>query len=415
MSNLPMKLVTSAVLALTCAMPGARSAPLDSPDVIYVNGQPCGSFCQAYLGINPRGRRNQQEVVKPPTVSPEMRQGRQVRSQPDRSKQSDRRLGIKAASIPPAKVPDKRKAVSSAALDGARLRPDEARQNARTTREQHGGQATESALPAPSVPSVAGSGPDALDGQASAQAAKKDEPRLDGGVEERGGSTPPRDSASNDPATQQPIPPADGASGVAEPLSGGPAPSSPAFSPQLPANNEAVTAQQPQATASVPPTSNDPRKTDGPIGSERADDSSTVGVAPPSSPQERLSEEQVAVVRPQSALTIPRSQVPPPSATIEGRVAVIMVRTDIMSISDLSRKDIAIDVRQAPSRDIVKSALAAAGAGGANLTDGKTKALDRLLSGEVPAAVLAVLSASAAENFPNIAGFRLFRIPLAAN
>jgi len=40
------------------------------------------------------------------------------------------------------------------------------------------------------------------------------------------------------------------------------------------------------------------------------------------------------------------------------------------------------------------------------------KAVDRLIRGEVPAAVLALVSPEAAEWFPEIPGYKVFRIPL---
>ena len=40
-------------------------------------------------------------------------------------------------------------------------------------------------------------------------------------------------------------------------------------------------------------------------------------------------------------------------------------------------------------------------------------AIERLISGEVPAAVLTLASREAAEWFPDLAGFRTFRVPLA--
>ena len=46
------------------------------------------------------------------------------------------------------------------------------------------------------------------------------------------------------------------------------------------------------------------------------------------------------------------------------------------------------------------------------LDEKNTKAVDRLLSGEVPAAVVALVSPEAAEGFPEIPGYRVFRIPL---
>jgi hypothetical protein len=93
-------------------------------------------------------------------------------------------------------------------------------------------------------------------------------------------------------------------------------------------------------------------------------------------------------------------------------VALLMARPDIKSVSDLAGKDIAIDDKQAASNANVRTAIVAAGAAEVRLREGQTKAIDRLISGEVPAAVLSLVSAEAAEAFPEIAGFKIFRIPL---
>jgi hypothetical protein len=60
----------------------------------------------------------------------------------------------------------------------------------------------------------------------------------------------------------------------------------------------------------------------------------------------------------------------------------------------------------------VRSAIAAAGASEIQLSEGHAKPIDRLISGEVPAAVLTLASPEAAEWFPDIKGFKIFRIPL---
>jgi ABC-type phosphate/phosphonate transport system substrate-binding protein len=93
-------------------------------------------------------------------------------------------------------------------------------------------------------------------------------------------------------------------------------------------------------------------------------------------------------------------------------VALLMARSDIKSVSDLAGKDIAIDDRQSASNDNVRTAIVAAGAAEVQLSEGQTTAIDRLISGEVPAAVLTLVSPEAAEGFPEIAGFKIFRIPL---
>jgi hypothetical protein len=93
-------------------------------------------------------------------------------------------------------------------------------------------------------------------------------------------------------------------------------------------------------------------------------------------------------------------------------VALLMARPEIKSVSDLTNKDVAIDGGQSAPNGIVRTGIAAGGATEVQLNEGHTKALDRLISGEVPAAVLALVSLEAADWFPEIAGFKIFRIPL---
>jgi hypothetical protein len=93
-------------------------------------------------------------------------------------------------------------------------------------------------------------------------------------------------------------------------------------------------------------------------------------------------------------------------------VYLLMARPEIKSVSDLTSKIIAIDDGFSASNGNVRIAIAAAGAPEVQLSNSQTKAIDRVVSGEVPAAVLTVVSPEAAEGFPDIAGFKIFRIPL---
>jgi hypothetical protein len=102
----------------------------------------------------------------------------------------------------------------------------------------------------------------------------------------------------------------------------------------------------------------------------------------------------------------------PASPNNEDRVALLMARPEITSVADLASKNIAIDDRQSASSESVRTAIAAAGAGEVQLSEGQTKAISRLIGGEVPAAVLTLVSPEAAEWFPDIAGFKIFRVPL---
>ena len=93
-------------------------------------------------------------------------------------------------------------------------------------------------------------------------------------------------------------------------------------------------------------------------------------------------------------------------------VAVLVVRPDITSVSGLTGKTIAIDDRYSASSGGVRAAIVAAGASEIQVSGGQTKAITRLVNGEVPAAILALVSAEAAEGFPEIAGFKVLHIPL---
>ena len=93
-------------------------------------------------------------------------------------------------------------------------------------------------------------------------------------------------------------------------------------------------------------------------------------------------------------------------------VAILMARPEIKSLSDLAGKNVAIDDKQSAASSSVRIAMAAAGAAEVQLTASQTKAIDRVISGEVPASILTLASPEAAEGFPEIAGFKIFRLPL---
>ncbi|WP_249152821.1 hypothetical protein [Bradyrhizobium liaoningense] len=59
-------------------------------------------------------------------------------------------------------------------------------------------------------------------------------------------------------------------------------------------------------------------------------------------------------------------------------------------------------------------AIVAAGGPVVQLSAGHTAAIDRLVNGEVPAAVAALVSVDAAEAFPEIKGFKIFHLPLSS-
>jgi hypothetical protein len=94
-------------------------------------------------------------------------------------------------------------------------------------------------------------------------------------------------------------------------------------------------------------------------------------------------------------------------------VALVLTRPEINSLSDLNNKNIAITEKQSASSGRVSAALMAAGAAEVRFSEVKSSAIDRLISGEVPAAVV-LASREVANLFPEVEGFRTFRVPLKA-
>ncbi len=94
-------------------------------------------------------------------------------------------------------------------------------------------------------------------------------------------------------------------------------------------------------------------------------------------------------------------------------VALVLTRPEINSLSDLNNKSIAITEKQSASSGRVSAALMAAGAAEVQFSEVKASAIERLISGEVPAAVV-LASREVANLFPEVEGFRTFRVPLKA-
>jgi hypothetical protein len=94
-------------------------------------------------------------------------------------------------------------------------------------------------------------------------------------------------------------------------------------------------------------------------------------------------------------------------------VAVLVAGPDVKSVADLAGKTIAIDDRYSESSiGRVRTAITAAGAGEIQLSKGQTTTINRLVGNEVAAAVVGLVSASAADSFPELARLRTFQIPL---
>lgn len=98
-------------------------------------------------------------------------------------------------------------------------------------------------------------------------------------------------------------------------------------------------------------------------------------------------------------------------------VAILLVRPDINSASDLANKIVAVDEAPAEySVTEVRNAMVAAGATEVQLVENKTAALVRIMDGEVQAAIVSVLPAKAADVWNGgLSGFKVLRVKLPAH
>jgi hypothetical protein len=103
---------------------------------------------------------------------------------------------------------------------------------------------------------------------------------------------------------------------------------------------------------------------------------------------------------------------PAPQNQAEARVALVMVRAEIKSLRYLTRQTVAIDSERASATSSIQTAFATEGAPKVLVSTGERRAIDRLIAGEVPGAIVALVSEDAAKAFPDIAGFKIFRMPL---
>jgi hypothetical protein len=125
----------------------------------------------------------------------------------------------------------------------------------------------------------------------------------------------------------------------------------------------------------------------------------TVGLAP-------TTQQQVA------AASAVAEQMSVAALDMSSDVAILVAGPDVKSLSELSGKPIAIDDRHFGQINSIRTAMAAAGAPEVKLSKGQTTAINRLVSHEVPAAIVALVSASAADSFPELVRYKTFRIPL---
>ena len=102
----------------------------------------------------------------------------------------------------------------------------------------------------------------------------------------------------------------------------------------------------------------------------------------------------------------------PPARNVNNLVAVLIARPDVKSATALKDQNVAIDKAESGYEMDIRFALIAAGATGAELSVTDVSPIDRVVNGDVQAAVLKLVSPEAAEAFPDVKGLKVLRVPL---
>ena len=333
-------------LMLLLGSTGALQAqPLDSPDVVYIDGQPCSRACQAYMNWTNRAlsarRREEREIVAVP-VEPEFEQ-----VQPVARPRAPKHAAPAARTAPPAS-----KTASSGNAPGAKA------SNGKKI-------AASSAAP----PAAAQAIPPAVTA-----------------------TTPAKPAEETVAAIQKPEQKVEGTSPTAQTV---------AIAPSQPAASPAPKPSAPEIKTEA--------KAD--VAVEKKPD---VVLPPPATLEVAAAPAAPAsAMAPGKAREIAKSASSAALDDLDNLVALVLARPEINSLSDLNNKNIAITEKQSASSGRVSAALMAAGAAEVQFSEVKSSAIDRLMNGDVPAAVV-LAPRDVANLFPEVEGFRTFRVPLKA-
>ena len=382
---------TLPILILSLGSSGALQAnPLDSPGIVYIDGLPCNSACQSYMAASARAlsARHREERETSAVVPAEGEVVRvepaarpRVATQPAPMPRPAPRAGIAASNA---------KTLSAKALNTKASNSKTLSTKASNTRK-------------------------AATANPAAQATPKEIPAATATTPEKavektvaGGEAPERKLQSPDR-----VEPGQGASIAA---------SQPAEAPKSEVKSEAAATPPAKPEITVPPATLE-------IAALPA--AAAAAASAPRTLQEQVVEATGMADR-VTAITVAREpagvsenpEIESAEASDTGKtasgsadnsdnlVALVLARPEINSLSDLNNKNIAIEEKQSAASGSVSAALMAAGAAEVRFSDAKAGAINQLIRGEVPAAVLTLASREAAEWFPDIAGFRTFRIPI---
>ncbi len=359
----------------------SQAHPLDSRDIVYIDGSPCNSACQSYMAwsrqtLSASGHQAPTQIRQRPASGVAHRAttaGRQVR------------VARQAVPLPPSRI--------------AMLRHTD-----KAMPEHVATAPAQEATAATIAPS-----PEQKSNNDDAVVSSRSEIVPLGDVEKTA-STPPDNvhkqaalPAGDAAADSNTLTPREQVTAVAEPVTAAaavPAPDQKAESGAPSDRSETIGLGDTKKAESAPPY--DVARLD-PAGSAAADSNT------------RTLQQQVtaATVIAEHVVTLRDAEKAASGSpgNTDQMVVVLIARPEINAISDLTGKDIAIDDRYSASSDKVRTAIAAAGAAEVQLREGQTRAIERLIRGEMPAAVVTLLYPET--GFPQFAGYKIFRIPLA--
>ena len=385
----------------------SQAGPLDSPDTVYIDGLPCSRACQSYMAWYRRVPVSRQTAPVSAEVTPSQPAQQSPKAKAQRATQirenrpnsappirAAKKAAPKPVEVPPAKIAD----LQSADSGEAKSAPPE--------------KITDS--PPISNPT---SGSDAAT------------------TPQQVATTPAAEDLTTAPASPAPEQKAESntkPSGPAEAISPADAETKPVEVPQAkiadlqPVDTGEAKSAPPEKVADSPPISNptsgsDAATTPEQVATAPAVEALTTATARPAPEQKADSNTKP----PGPAETIPPGRaetIPPANAETtalaspniaDQLIAILLVRQEIKSVSDLANKIVAIDVKRSDSVPSVRTAIVAAGAAKVQMSEGETLALVRVMDGEVPAAVVTLASPEEAEMWTDgIPGFRVLRIPL---
>ncbi|WP_249129753.1 hypothetical protein [Bradyrhizobium sp. AUGA SZCCT0283] len=334
---------TLLTLILFLGSTGALQAePLDSPGVVYIDGQPCNRACQSYMDWSYRA------------LSARRHEERETRVAVPDEVEIERVEPVARPRVARQHVPVSRTALHAGTAASNGKAPGTKASNSKKIAV---------AKPAPSAPA-------------------KDMPAATAAV------TPEKAVGETAPAIQRPEPKVERADRPAPAQAVAIAPSQPAEAP-APESKPEVKSQvaaeaKPEVALPPPATLEIAARPATPAPATVSNKASEIGKTASASPDDQ-----------------------------DNLVALVLVRPEINSLSDLNNKNIAITEKQSASSGRVSAALMAAGAPEVQFREVKASAIDRLISGEVPAAVV-LASREVANLFPELEGFRTFRLPLKA-